>query len=57
MSRALIEAAYDALEYFEDRSDVVDGDEGRQVANHEMTLAMALREALEAIERRKERNA
>jgi hypothetical protein len=42
----LIEAALLALEYFEDREDVQDGDYGVPVPNREMQLASLLRHAL-----------
>ena len=44
--RAMRDALYECLEYFEDREDVVDGDYGMPEANQEMTLAMSVRRAL-----------
>lgn len=42
----LEQAAHDALEYFEGREDVDDGDYGQPKPNREMVLAMALRAAM-----------
>jgi hypothetical protein len=47
--KLLIGGLHEALEYFEDREDVVDGDEGRQDANTEMTMATNLREILRRV--------
>jgi hypothetical protein len=43
----LTAAINEALEYFEDREDVVDGDYGEPAPNREMALAQVLRAALE----------
>lgn len=40
-------ACLEALEYFEDREDVVDGDYGVPKANREMQMAQQLRWALQ----------
>jgi hypothetical protein len=47
--KLLICALYEVLGYLDDRADVVDGDDGRQDANTEMTLAMTLRETLRRV--------
>jgi hypothetical protein len=44
----LVAALNEALEYFEDREDVVDGDYGEPAPNKEMQLAQSLRAALKA---------
>ena len=36
----------DCLEYFEDRSDVLDGPDGIMEANREMSMAIAIKETL-----------
>ena len=41
-------ACFEALEYFEDRQDVDDGDYGEPQANKEMQLASRLKEAMRA---------
>lgn len=45
---ALAAALDEALEYFEDREDVIDGDEGQPAPNKEMRLAQSIRAALKA---------
>ncbi len=44
-----IEALLRALEYFEDRADVIDGDYGRPRPNREMQLATLCKDALERL--------
>lgn len=44
------EALYQALEYFEDREDVVDGSYGEPAPNLEMSLAQLCRAALRRVE-------
>lgn len=46
----VIEALTQALEYFEDRSDVVDGSYGEPAPNREMSLAQLCRDALDRVE-------
>ena len=46
----LVTAAEDALEYFEDRADTVDGEDGPK-ANEEMYLAALLRDAIDGAKR------
>ena len=45
----VIEALTQALEYFENMSDVVDGSYGEPAPNNEMSLAQLCREALERV--------
>jgi hypothetical protein len=42
----LVAAIHEALDYFEDREDVVDGAYGEQAPNKEMSLARMLRDAI-----------
>ncbi len=44
-----VEALTQALEYFEDRADVTDGDYGRPRPNREMQLATLCKDALERL--------
>jgi hypothetical protein len=44
--KVLLQACYEAYEYFDDRADVADGDDGRQEANAEARLGQIMRDAL-----------
>ena len=44
--KELLAVAYEALEFAEDQSDVIDGDDGTPQANRAMVLALALGDAI-----------
>ncbi len=47
----VIEALNEALDYFHDNSDVVDGSDGQPAPNKEMRLAQLMREAIAVTEK------